>query len=235
MGFYDCRCMVSGVSLKGSDAALVLLQQSVKEYRPIALAVTGNYNRLGTIDGLDEDDNTELLLKFFHDRLGDGAFVVDDEYFRSADEYSIEDLEQLLCAFERNLNDYDKTAVLNGSPVVYALVARPVWDAVVKADQGGGSATEQFRGLFGEVPVAEAIYRGSLSKVSRPLRELSAVNRFVAGRGIVWRPPDDFSQHYTDEMQEYLAEAEQTFRDTPFLLAALKAYRKDAADLLEDE
>jgi len=63
MGFYDCRCMATGVSLKGADAALVLLHRAAGEYAPISLAIKGNYNRLGAIDGVDEDANTRLVLR----------------------------------------------------------------------------------------------------------------------------------------------------------------------------
>ena len=91
MGFYDCRCMVSGVSLKGADAALVLLQQAGEAYRPIALAIVGNYNRLGSIDGIEEDANTKLVLEYFLGKLRSGAFAVDVDYFQGLDCYPIED------------------------------------------------------------------------------------------------------------------------------------------------
>src|SRR5262252_9175675 len=91
VGFYDCRCMVTGVSLKGSDAAAVLLQKAAGVYRPIALAMKGNYNRLGTIDHISEDANTRLVLKFFLAKLG-GAFVIDEPCWTS-DNLPITDVE----------------------------------------------------------------------------------------------------------------------------------------------
>ena len=83
MGLYDCRCMISGVSLKGADAVLVPLQRPHGDYVPIALAVKGNYNRLGSIDGIEEDANTRLVLGFFQAGLRTGAFAVDEEYLRA--------------------------------------------------------------------------------------------------------------------------------------------------------
>src|SRR5207253_11225024 len=110
---YDCRCLITGVSLKGDDAALVLLEQTDSDHAPIALAITGAYNRLGSIDNIEEDDNTTLVLGYFLDKLRTGEFLIDQDYFRRADHYPIKDVEQLLWGFERNINDLSKAAVLN--------------------------------------------------------------------------------------------------------------------------
>jgi hypothetical protein len=236
MGFYDCRCLVSGVSLKGADTALVLLQQTGDAYRPLAPAIQGSYNRLGAIDNIDEDANTELVLALFQARLAAGDFVIDEESFRIAGNYPIEDVEQLLWGFERNINDYNRTAVLNGQPVVFALICRAAWDTLARAfSPGKGSATAWFRQLFEGVPAAEEIYRGSLKEVSMHLRELVAVGNFLAERGLAWKPADDPGQDYPEEMRQYLAEARQTFSDSPVLLDALKRYEHEVRDLLQDD
>src|SRR5262245_3985750 len=90
MGMYDGRCMVSCVSLKGADAALVLLQQSGDAFHPMELAITGNYNRLGSIDGL-EDANTQLVFDYFQRKLASGEFVVDVDYLSGHEFYPIDD------------------------------------------------------------------------------------------------------------------------------------------------
>jgi len=115
MGFYDCRRMVTGVSLKGAGAALVLLHQSSDQYVPMALAVKGNYNRLGSIDGIDEDANTQSALRFFQEGLRSDAFIVDEEYLRGHGCFPIQTIEDLLQGFERNMNDGERIAVLNGT------------------------------------------------------------------------------------------------------------------------
>ena len=109
--------MVSGVSLKGANASLVLLEQTGEVYRPIALAITGNYNRLGSIDGIKEDANTKLVLRYFLGKLRSSEFAVDADYFRGHGCYPIKNIEQLLACFERNINDFPNAAVLNGRPV----------------------------------------------------------------------------------------------------------------------
>lgn len=236
MGLYDCRCMATGVSLKGADAALVLLQQEGDAYHPIALAIKGNYNRLGAIDNIEEDANTALVLKFFREKLRAGDFVIDEDYFRSGDNYPIKELDQLLWGFERNINDNPNAALLNGRPVVFALLCRVVWDALArKVPPAKGPASAWFRQLFEGVPAAEAIYHGSLTKVSKHLREMSAVSAFLAGRGIAWTPPEDPGQDYPEEMRQYLAEARRAFSDSAVVLDALKDYETEVGDLLTDD
>src|SRR5262245_57016161 len=96
--------MVTGVSLKGIGAVLVGLQPVGRGYRPITLGIAGNYNRYGSIDGIEEDLGTELVLAYFADRVRDGAFVLDPSY---VDDYGKppHDIECLLAYFERNLSD----------------------------------------------------------------------------------------------------------------------------------
>jgi hypothetical protein len=228
--------MVTGVSLKGTDSVLVPLQQIGSPYSPVALAMKGNYNRLGSIDGIGEDVNTALVLAFFLDNLRDGEFVVEQDYLRSYGFYPIQTIEHLLSGFERNINDYERAAVLNGKPVVFALICRAVWDAVARAAPPiRETDTLVFRHLFKDAPVAEGIYGSSLAAVSGHLRELSAVNEFIAGRGIVWRPPEDPSQHYDEEMRQFLDEARRRFSDSAVVLEAVNKYEREVGDLLTEE
>lgn len=115
MGLFDCRCMITGVSLKGAKAALVLLQQSADQSRPFALAIKGNYNRLGSIDGIDEDSNTQLVLRFFLASLRSGTFAVDEDDLRGHRCFPIRTIEDLLQGFERNMNESSGAAVLKGN------------------------------------------------------------------------------------------------------------------------
>src|SRR5689334_19056513 len=99
MGFYDCRCMVTGVSLRGAGAVLAPLQQSDQAYAPITLALKGEYNRLGAIDGIEEEiTNARLILEFFERAREDGHFVVDEGYLESCDCYPFEIIEDLVNA-----------------------------------------------------------------------------------------------------------------------------------------
>src|SRR5262249_34844158 len=138
--------------------------------------------------------------------------------------------------FERNINDWDGAAVLHGRPVVFALIARKIWDRLARSGPAAQwSATQCFGSLFKDVSVAEEIYRGSLTKVTKHLRELSAVSHFLTGRGLAWKPADDPGQDYAEEMRQYLEVARETFRDSAVMLEALKDYEREVADLLEEE
>src|SRR5262245_61758488 len=109
MGFYDYRCMVTGVSLKGAKTALVLLDRAGKEHRPITLAITGQYNRLGSIDHIAEDDNARLVLAYFLARLDDGALAVNKAELGGE---PIDGIERLLELVERGVTMGEDTVVL---------------------------------------------------------------------------------------------------------------------------
>jgi hypothetical protein len=66
------------------------------------------------------------------------------------------------------------------------------------------------------------------------MRELSAVSSFLARRGITWQPAEEPSQHYDEEIQQFLAEARQAFRDSAAILMALDKYEGEVGDLLEE-
>jgi hypothetical protein len=225
--------MVSGVSLKGARASLVLLGRTGVARYPLALAVAGTYNRLGSIDNIDEDANTEQLLAYFQARLADGRLVLSDYYAKRG----TDTIEAVLEAFERNVGMLgEKAAALDGRLHPFALVCRQVWDAAVKAGTPfDGTDTERFRELFLDVTVAEEIYRGAVSKVSRPLRELSAVCDFLERRGMAWRVrTEGGAQHYGKEMRSFLADAMHAFADCPEMLKGLDEYEEEVEELLGD-
>jgi hypothetical protein len=232
MGFYDCRCLVSGVSLKGARAAAVLLEKAGGAYRPIALALHGTYDRLGTIDGVDPDINAELVLRFFLAKEKAGTFAIDREYW-SEDRYPIRSVDDLLWGFERNTNDNRKTALLKGQPVVTALICDAVWSTIAAAAPAhGGRAL--FTELFGGVATADEMYGGSIEKLSPHMAELWAVSSLMKRRNIDWTPTEAGGQDYAAEMRGYLAEARRAFEGEEALLAGLEGYEREVEGLLDD-
>jgi hypothetical protein len=224
------------VSLKSSEAALVLLQQTEEAYHPIALAITGQYDRLGSIDMIDEDENTELVLTYFGAQRAKGVFVVEEWYQEEREYFPFETIELLLRCFERTMNDPPEAALLDGRPVVFALVAATVWNAIVRAaPKPSGDDRATFDRLFKGVPVANEIYSERLEDVTLQLRELAAVSDFLAARTLPWTPATDLGQHYGDDMRQFLAEARATFQDSAVVLNGLKAYEHQVSDLLGDE
>lgn len=54
MGFYDCTCTITGVSLI-DDATCVLLRLRDGRFSPVTLPVRGGYDRQGAVDGIEEN------------------------------------------------------------------------------------------------------------------------------------------------------------------------------------
>jgi hypothetical protein len=235
MGFYDCRCAVTGVSLKGADTALVLLQQTADGHAPIALAVKGNYNRYGSIDMLDEDEHTARVFDFFHRALRAGDLVVDEDYFRGSDYYPFKRLADVLQVFERNMNGNPRAALLNGVAVKFALISSTVWNTIARAAPPSDSPSVLFQRLFGASPIATAIYANGLNAVAAHVTEFASVDAFMRGRGLSWAPTEAGGQDYPEEMTEYLEEALRTFADSPLAQTALLNYSLEVEDLLEEE
>jgi hypothetical protein len=238
MGFYDYRCLVTGVSLKGADTALVLLEEIDKVHRPIALAIIGNYNRLGSIDGIKEMVNSDLVYFYFSGKLDEGELLVDPGELKHVG--GMKDIESVLSLIERNVTESPNTFVLNGQPIYYALICKAVWKSIVKAYKvREGSSRELFERVFSGVPIAREIYAGNLSQVNRHLKELAAVSAFMAEQELPWTRPNpqgegEASQHYGPEMRQYLAEARERWAGCPTVLAGIRKAESDAGDLLDD-
>ena len=83
----------------------------------------------------------------------------------------------------------------------------------------GGTTTERLGRLFWDVPVAEALYLGSLGRVAKLLKELARVCDFLGRRGIAWRArTEGGARHRSEEVRGFLAEAERRFEDCPEIL-----------------
>ncbi|WP_329203623.1 hypothetical protein [Streptomyces sp. NBC_01435] len=240
MGFYDLRCAVTGISLRGTDAVAVGLMATEGGYRPVTLGITGCYNRLGSIDCIEEDLNTDLVFAYFSRSARSGDFILDTEY---ADAYGDppQDIEALLSYFERNVSDSSEecpAATLSGRRVFSALVARPAWNALADAFAPADGTPEAWCGeVFGDAPEPEEMYRGRRAELVPHIRALTAVNRFLGARGTGWNLPDDDeigSQHFGSEMREFLDGARARLQDVPSALGALDVYAEEVDELLED-
>ncbi|MEU4781825.1 hypothetical protein [Micromonospora sp. NPDC023633] len=239
MGFYDFNCAVTGVSLKGVDAVLVGLREAGGGLRPVTLGIAGHYNRLGSVDGIAEDLNTELVFRYFTDRAADGRFALDPAY---ADDLGNPpaDLEALLNYLERNVSESSEqrpAAALDGRRVFSALVAAPVWAALAMRAATDDPPEALFGRVFEGVPTATGIYGDRICELSRHVRELHAVDSHLRACGRPWAPqPDDEigAQHYGQEMRGFLESARRDFGEDATIRAALDRYAAAVAHLLRD-
>ena len=239
MGFYDARCMITGISLHGIDATLVVLRRAGEAYEPITLGITGTYDRYGSVDGTEPDVNTDLILAYFRGQRRDGTFVVTDSF------PSIGDVEDLLRFFERNNQTLEPdpplpsvTATWAGQPPFVALIAQPIWDAVtapVRADEA--VAKVWFDLLCGRSPMVSGIYQDRVPDVSEQVRQLYLVDDFRRANQLAWAPAAESAegrysgfqyQHDADDMREFLAEARTDFAGVRLIRAALDRYETES-------
>ena len=116
-----------------------------------------------------ETEAAAAILVFFLHKLVSREFA---PYLRSHDYYPIRDIERLLAAFERNINDHPGAAVLYGQPVVFALICRAVWDGIARASTSSASSASAM-----VLPVN--IYGDNLAPVAAHMHELWAVRDFL--------------------------------------------------------
>lgn len=119
---------------------------------------------------------------------------------------------------------------------VFALVSRVVWETIARASPRLRKPVQAvLREAFEGNSVAEQIYSGSPDALSEHVRELAAVKALLANCGIAWAPPSDPGQDYADDMRQYLGEARRSFATSPVVLAALREYEREVADLLHGD
>ncbi|WP_166905750.1 hypothetical protein [Mycobacterium sp. DL440] len=238
MGFYDCRCILTGVSVDFVGATAVILRCTPTGYEPITLGLSGEYDGYGTIDGIREDRNSKLVYEYFARQSRSGRFtarihpqedlvVFNDDFNLDALIDLIENSWSLSCAEERFT--ILPLAVLDGDALVFALIAQPIWDAIAAA----GSEEASIAAAFGDAALPREIYGSQLTDIESQLRELAAVNAFVRSHGLRWAPPGDPDQRYPTDMgsqrdheenAEFIAQARRDYCDSPALLAGLDAY-----------
>jgi hypothetical protein len=239
MGMYDYRCMITGVSLKGADTVLVLLEEIDKVHRPIALPLKGNYNRLGAIDGVRVDDvNADLILWYFQGKRQSRKLIVDPAELKH--QGGMKTIDSLLGLIERNVTESPNTFRLDGQPIYFALICKAVWQSIAKAYKvTAGSSKVLFPRLFSGVSIAEEIYEGHRSEVARQMKELAAVTDFLTEHKLPWKRPNpegegEGIQHYGPEMRQYLEEARRRWVGCPAVLEGIRKAEREASELLED-
>jgi hypothetical protein len=234
MGFYDSRCMVTGISLWAQEAVLVLLDPSEDgTHRPISLGVRGSSNRFGSIDFIKASPNVSQLAAFLRKKFESGELDGLEERYQPKLKDAGEDLERFFQAFERNMNEGDSNT-LAGRRLAFALVSVPVWDGLVERASIEEPAEILFPRLFGESATAREIYR-DLSSVRGPIEAQYAVHQYLESRGMEWTPsPSVGDQHFSEEVLGYLAAARQRFADSTLMLEILSEYAEDIELELED-
>lgn len=244
MGFYDTTCLITGINLGSSvDTAVVLLHRTAAgQYVPISLGIHGTYDGYGCIDGVPADLNSTLLTTFFSDAYRAGRFHAHD-HTHIGDPHWFDpdiDIESLLFLVERTVSCSDlydgmhpAGTVLDGDPVVFAMIAQPVWDAIVS--QNRSPRTNLTTAAFGPgADVAADIYGQHLGQLVEPLRQFAAVSDFIATRPLLkWAPPNEPVQRYAhgsgvlfsaEDSRRFIEDARAEYRGYPAIQTALDTY-----------
>ncbi|TRW89101.1 hypothetical protein FK535_02230 [Mycolicibacterium sp. 018/SC-01/001] len=239
MGFYDCSCLITGVSLSYVEATAVLLRRTAAgEYQPISLGIRGAYDGYGSLEFVETDRNVASLLAFCSSERRTGRFYAQDTTRIDQPDLVDGDIESLLYLVERTTSSAEiyggmcpPSTVLDGDPVVMAMIAQPVWDAITGDGEYRGSAPAV--SAFGRgLRTATEIYGQDLDDhLRRHVRELAAVSTFIAEHPPTrWAPPGEPEQRYfrghghqwdDDDRRRFLALARNDFRDDARLQAAL--------------
>lgn len=77
MSSRDYRCALSGVSLLGAEAALVLLERADESWLPASLPLFGIYDGQGTLTEMVEGPNAELLVERLESAMAAGRLSID--------------------------------------------------------------------------------------------------------------------------------------------------------------
>jgi hypothetical protein len=228
MGFFDCSCRLSGVSLMAARTMLLPLHQIRGAWTPIALPIAGKYNRSGSIDSIEENDNTRWILEYFSTKGATNDFVLDEDYLRDLGLDPLDGIEQLLGAFERNIHDNPDAAVLNGTPVKFALFSRSVWQGVVVASDPVAPGVANFGEVFGGSPVASEIYGDRIEQVVPQLRDLATILSFIHERRLPRLAPSSADgQHGPSDIRLKFQNARRKFSACHEMQEGLSAYERE--------
>lgn len=246
MGFYDTTCMITGINLGSSvDTAVVLLhREPAGQYSPISLGIHGTYDGFGCIDGVPADVNATLLTRFFSDAHRAGRFEAHDQTHVGDPNWFDPDIdiESLLFLVERTVScsdlyddgsPYPPSTVLDGGPVVFAMIAQPVWDSI--AAQHRSPRMSLAASAFGpDAGVAADIYGEHLDQLVERVRQFAAVSDFIASRPLLrWAPPNDPVQRFprgsgirftAEQSRQFVEDARREYRGVTAIQTALDTY-----------
>ncbi|NKY17200.1 hypothetical protein [Tsukamurella spumae] len=227
------------MSLTYTEAAMVILSRAPGGvYRPAALPMIGGYDYYGGITP-DDSRNTEIIAAGIAQATKSGRYWTDDGWPPDGWDPSIH---QVIGNLVRNMSDWlglyegaeptsGSGTTFDGIPLVFALIARPVWDAIVAECAVEVDVDRAFIDVFGDEPLPRALYGSGGSAPRSELIALAAVDRFLTARGMRWQSHADGlaavgfgGQHTHGEMLAWLSDARTRFAGDRVMLAGIEAY-----------
>lgn len=195
MGFYDLRCALTGLSLKGQSCDVILLRRRGARLEPLWGSVTGRYNRLGTIDdppaAVAQLDHLRASLAI---RLRDGSLVEQGDPVGPGEPF-----------FER-FEPSRHRVLLGGDPVETTLLHHRVVEHVERELGDGGPTDDEalFATIFANT---ETLAPYAPVGLGRGLRRLRALRRWLGARPFPL--PRGAEQHGDDDVTRSIRDAKK--------------------------
>lgn len=193
MSVRDFRCAFSGVSLLGSEVAVVLIERVGERWRPLALPLFGLYEGACTVTEVSDGPNAEMILR----ALGDGGVDIDFKAMGLASG-PVEHIETFLDLVACSQLHGDDAVRVGRAPLGFALFSAHVAATLMNEEPQLPLATsvEDLAEVVFESEFGRHIYR-QLGAESHRLRckfglsmvGLLALDQHMTARGKVWSPP----------------------------------------------
>lgn len=247
MGFYDTTCLITGTSLSYIEATAVLLRRTASGgYHPVSLGIQGAYDGYGCLEFVETDHGIAALTAFFSHALETGRFRAQDTTRIGEPRWTDADIETLLYLIERTTTGselygglWQPSTLLDGDPVVMAMIAQSVWDAITAEHPGPSDLIVEAFGSGHDL--AMEIYGADLhGRLREPLRELAAMSTFIAAHPpLRWAPPGEREQRFfrdvghqfsDEDRRNFLAVARNEYRENHRLQRALSAVASATLD-----
>lgn len=244
MGFFDFRCLASGLSLCGERAVAIWLLRDGEKFVPISLPVRGAYDRLGSVDGVKTDSNTARLLDAFESALAAKRLKLKgDAAWTWKNDSHVHGMERVLRVIERSTSQGE--ASLSGKELALTLVHERIYDAVVAATRAplDVNTTDlialafphaEGRRIYASVAEAPQTEREAMR---RDLEGFIAFSRWLTARG-EWNTAPTFhgvgEQHGDVETLRAFREARARFADLPWMLDAIEACAMQSGEHSDD-
>lgn len=253
VGFFDFRCPISGLSLRGQSAVhIALIEAAPERWAPLSLPTKGAYDRLGSVDFITPDELTATLVTGFARMARAGRVDASGEPRRYAEFTSAPQLERLLKLFAQVNTDSmyapPTTFTLDGRALRQVLLHAGVVAALAPVAAPAGPPTyEELEEQLGRAPLApqgrelyeELVIADDPARLRAgvALAQLGALDRRLAAGGWRWSPAAQTGQYDCEVDLEFAREARARTGDFPELreliartIARLEVEREEEAE-----
>lgn len=235
MGLFDFRCPLTGLSLRASKAVhIALVAVTPERWAPLSLPIRGTYDRLGSIDFVTPDGLTALFVVGFARMVKAGRVLAPyatREFPAFARAPGLETLLKQFALVNTDSVRATSSFTLDGRPMRQMLIQADAFEALapdVPTRAPGYEALEQqlqaapidplAREMFEEVIIGDDALR---LQASVALARVTALDAWLAARGLPWAPGDQLGQYDNPTDLEFALAARPGLAAHPALLRVI--------------